>query len=95
MVFMQQFLAGSLALVTAFGPLDTVPDFTGKSVKEVETAWKKPVKSIDATGQNRLVVSPSNWQVCSQEPAAATEFAPGKKPQLTVKVVKKVGETCP
>lgn len=54
----------------------TMPDFKGKSVKVAREALD-PSTSLtvnDATGQDRMVLVESNWQVCTQDPAAGTKL---------------------
>lgn len=50
----------------------TMPDFTGKSVKAARQALDSSTSLTvnDASGDDRMVLVESNWQVCTQEPAA-------------------------
>ncbi|MFE7580065.1 PASTA domain-containing protein [Streptomyces gardneri] len=54
----------------------TMPDFTGKSIKvarqSLDTSTSLTV--TDASPQGRMVLMESNWQVCTQEPAAGTKL---------------------
>ncbi|MEV0220179.1 PASTA domain-containing protein [Streptomyces sp. NPDC050704] len=52
----------------------TMPDFEGKSVKAARQALDSGtgITVHDASGQDRFVLMESNWQVCSQEPAAGS-----------------------
>ncbi|MGA5191860.1 PASTA domain-containing protein [Streptomyces exfoliatus] len=54
----------------------TMPDFTGKSVKvarqSLDTSTSLTV--TDASPEGRMVLMESNWQVCTQEPAAGTKL---------------------
>ncbi|MEU8033583.1 hypothetical protein AB0C13_34015, partial [Streptomyces sp. NPDC049099] len=45
----------------------------------------------DATGDSRMVIIESNWQVCSQKPAAGTKL---NGQPVTLDAVK-YGESCP
>ncbi|MFF5503399.1 hypothetical protein [Streptomyces roseolus] len=50
----------------------TMPDFTGQSVKVAREALDSSTSLTvrDASGDDRMVLVESNWQVCSQDPAA-------------------------
>ncbi len=52
----------------------TMPGFKGKSVKVARAALDSSTSLTveDASGEDRMVLVESNWQVCSQEPAAGT-----------------------
>ncbi|MFH8288276.1 hypothetical protein [Streptomyces sp. NPDC018059] len=53
-----------------------MPDFKGKAVKVARGALA-PGTSLtvnDASGQDRVILMESNWQVCSQRPAAGTKL---------------------
>ncbi|MFD6249248.1 PASTA domain-containing protein [Streptomyces roseolus] len=52
----------------------TMPDFTGTSVKVARQALDSSTGLTvqDASDEDRSVLVESNWQVCSQEPAAGT-----------------------
>ncbi|WP_353940778.1 PASTA domain-containing protein [Streptomyces sp. HUAS MG91] len=71
----------------------TMPDFRGKSVKAARAALDPgtSVEVRDADGSDRFVFLASNWQVCSQTPAAGTKLT-GQP--VTFKAVK-FGESCP
>ncbi|MCX5557927.1 PASTA domain-containing protein [Streptomyces sp. NBC_00038] len=52
----------------------TMPDFKGDSVKAARQSLDSgtSITVNDVSGQDRFVLMESNWQVCSQEPAAGT-----------------------
>ncbi|WP_030226137.1 hypothetical protein [Streptomyces sp. NRRL WC-3626] len=54
----------------------TMPDFTGKSVKVARQALdgSTSITVDDVSGQDRMVLMESNWQVCSTDPAAGAEL---------------------
>lgn len=54
----------------------TMPDFKGKAVKVARGALDSGTSLTveDASGQSRFILMESNWQVCSQEPAAGTKL---------------------
>jgi hypothetical protein len=54
----------------------TMPDFTGMAVKVARQGLdaSTSIAVNDASGQDRMVLMESNWQVCSQEPAAGTKL---------------------
>ncbi|GHH22643.1 Stk1 family PASTA domain-containing Ser/Thr kinase [Streptomyces gardneri] len=54
----------------------TMPDFTGKSVKVTRQSLgtSTSLTVTDASPQGRMVLMGSNWQVCTQEPAAGTKL---------------------
>ncbi|MFE9021199.1 hypothetical protein ACFYNL_21900 [Streptomyces sp. NPDC007808] len=70
----------------------TMPDFAGKSVKVARTALDSSTSITvnDASGQDRMVLIESNWQVCTTEPAAGAKLD-GQPVTLTAV---KFGETC-
>lgn len=70
-----------------------MPNFKGKSVKAARAALDAgtSITVNDASGQGRLVLVESNWQVCAQKPAADTAL---KGQPVTLDAVK-FGETCP
>lgn len=70
-----------------------MPDFHGKSVKAARDALDSgtSITVNDATGASRWVVVESNWQVCSQKPAAGTKL---NGQPVTLNAVK-YGESCP
>ncbi|MEU6928780.1 PASTA domain-containing protein [Streptomyces sp. NPDC046374] len=53
-----------------------MPDFTGKSVKVARESLdgSTSLTVTDASPQDRMVIVESNWQVCTQEPAAGTKL---------------------
>ncbi|GAA4890259.1 PASTA domain-containing protein [Streptomyces coeruleoprunus] len=71
----------------------TMPDFTGKSVKVARRALDSGTSLTvqDASPEGRMVLVESNWQVCTQDPAAGTAMT-GRPVTLTAV---KFGETCP
>ncbi|MEU2544103.1 PASTA domain-containing protein [Streptomyces roseolus] len=70
----------------------TMPDFTGESVKVAREALDSSTSLTvrDASGEDRMVLVESNWQVCSQEPAAGAAL--DGRP-VTLRAVK-FDETC-
>ncbi|MER6960777.1 PASTA domain-containing protein [Streptomyces sp. NPDC000618] len=71
----------------------TMPDFTGKSVKAARRALDSgtSVTVTDASGDDRFVLVESNWQVCTQQPAAGAKSS-GQPVEFTAV---KFGENCP
>jgi hypothetical protein len=71
----------------------TMPNFVGKSLNTAEEALPKDLSLTvaDATSQGRMVVLASNWQVCTQKPAAGVVL----DGQLVMFRVVKFGESCP
>ncbi|MEU6371250.1 PASTA domain-containing protein [Streptomyces sp. NPDC046931] len=71
----------------------TMPDFHGKSVKVARDALDSSTSITvkDVSGQDRMVLVESNWQVCSQKPAAGAKLA-GQPVELDAV---KFGENCP
>jgi beta-lactam-binding protein with PASTA domain len=71
----------------------SMPDFRGKSVKAARAALDSSTSITvdDASGKDRFIVVASNWQVCSQTPAAGTKLF-GQP--VAFKAVK-FGESCP
>lgn len=71
----------------------TMPDFAGKSVKAARAALDSGTSLTvdDASGDSRLVLVESNWQVCSQEPAPGAALS-GQPVKLTAV---KFEEACP
>ncbi|MCX4909222.1 PASTA domain-containing protein [Streptomyces sp. NBC_00878] len=69
-----------------------MPDVKGKSVKPARQALDSNagITINDASGQDRFVLVESNWQVCTQEPAAGAELD-GRPVTLTAV---KYGEPC-
>lgn len=70
-----------------------MPNFTGKSVKAARAAFDggTTITVNDASGDDRWVLLESNWQVCSQKPAAGAAL---NGQPVTLAAVK-FGETCP
>ncbi|GGP61174.1 PASTA domain-containing protein [Streptomyces abikoensis] len=70
----------------------TMPDFTGKSVKAARQALDRSTSITvkDASGRGRMVLMESNWQVCSQQPAADAKLD-GRPVSFTAV---KYGESC-
>ena len=70
-----------------------MPDFKGKSVKAARAALDSSTSLTvkDASPQGRWVLVESNWEVCSQTPAAGATLN-GQPVSLTAV---KYGETCP
>ncbi|MFI1422354.1 PASTA domain-containing protein [Streptomyces sp. NPDC020731] len=70
----------------------TMPDFTGKSVKVARQALdgSTSITVDDVSGQDRMVLIESNWQVCSTDPAAGAEL---DGQPVTIGAVK-FGESC-
>lgn len=68
-------------------------DLRGKAVSAARDTLPSDtsLKVQDASGQNRIVIVESNWQVCSQTPAAGAKLT-GQPVTLTVV---KFGEKCP
>ncbi|MFJ4677426.1 PASTA domain-containing protein [Kitasatospora sp. NPDC088783] len=70
----------------------SMPDVRGKSVATVRDLLPKNTSfSVKDATQGRMVLVESNWQVCSQAPAAGAALT-GQPVTLTVV---KFGETCP
>ncbi|MGV9561493.1 PASTA domain-containing protein [Streptomyces sp. NPDC003480] len=71
----------------------TMPDFHGKSVKVARDALDSSTSITvkDVSGQDRMVLIESNWQVCSQNPPAGAKLA-GQPVELDAV---KFGENCP
>jgi hypothetical protein len=69
-----------------------MPDFTGKSVKVARQALdaSTSLTVTDASPEGRMVLVESNWQVCTQAPAAGTKLD-GRPVTLTAV---KFDETC-
>jgi len=70
-----------------------MPNFKGKSVKAARAALDSgtSITVKDASADDRWVLVESNWQVCTQTPAAGTPLN-GQPVALTAV---KFGETCP
>jgi beta-lactam-binding protein with PASTA domain len=71
----------------------TMPDFHEKSVKAARGALDSgtSITVNDASGQDRMVLLESNWQVCTQTPKAGATLN-GQPVTLTAV---KYGEACP
>ncbi|MFJ6087472.1 PASTA domain-containing protein [Streptomyces sp. NPDC092369] len=71
----------------------TMPDFKGKSVQAARDALDSSTSITvdDASGDGRLVLIGSNWQVCSQQPVAGAKLSG----QPVVFGAVKFGESCP
>lgn len=70
----------------------TMPDFAGRSVKAARQALDKStsITAKDVSGRDRMVLVESNWQVCSQRPAAGARLD-GQPVSLAAV---KFGESC-
>ncbi len=70
-----------------------MPDFKGKSVNAARGALDSGTSLTveDATPEDRWILVESNWQVCTQKPAAGVAL---KGQPVTLTAVK-FGETCP
>lgn len=70
----------------------TMPDFVGKSVKVARQALdgSTSITVDDVSGEDRMVLIESNWQVCSTDPAAGAEL---DGQPVTIGAVK-FGESC-
>ncbi|MFE1321041.1 hypothetical protein [Kitasatospora phosalacinea] len=69
-----------------------MPDVKGKSAAAVRDMLPKNTSfSVKDVAQSRMVVVESNWQVCSQDPAAGAAL----NGQPVALGVVKFGETCP
>ncbi|MFI2761386.1 hypothetical protein ACH5A3_21330 [Streptomyces echinatus] len=71
----------------------TMPDFHGKSVKAARAALDSgtSITVNDASSDDRMILIESNWQVCTQQPAAGAKLS-GQPVEFTAV---KYGETCP
>lgn len=70
----------------------TMPDFQGKSVKAARQSLDSSTSITvnDTSGQDRMIMMESNWQVCSQTPAAGSKL---NGQPVTLDAVK-FGEAC-
>lgn len=70
-----------------------MPNFKGDSVKAARAALDSgtSITVNDATGDSRFILVESNWQVCSQTPAAGAKL---NGQPVTLDAVK-YGESCP
>jgi len=70
-----------------------MPDLVGKSLNDALSALpaSTSITSTDVSGHHRLVIVPTNWQVCSQQPGPGSQFT-GQPVSLGVV---KYGERCP
>ncbi|WP_306329093.1 hypothetical protein [Streptomyces venezuelae] len=73
------------------GPM---PDFLGRGLWQVFTRLDRRTRLDvhDVSGQDRRVLWPARWQVCTQYPAAGTGL--DRRTTVMIGVVRK-GETCP
>lgn len=71
----------------------TMPNFHGKSVKAARQALDSgtSITVSDVSGEDRFVLVESNWQVCSQKPAAGEKL----NGQPVILNAVKFGESCP
>lgn len=71
----------------------TMPDFEGKSLKAARAALDSgtSITSEDASGDGRIIIIESNWQVCTQTPASGAKLN-GQPVKFTAV---KFGENCP
>jgi beta-lactam-binding protein with PASTA domain len=70
----------------------TMPDFAGKSVKAARAALDSGTSiSVKDAAEDRFVLVESNWQVCTQKPAAGAELN-GQPVEFGAV---KFGESCP
>jgi beta-lactam-binding protein with PASTA domain len=72
---------------------ETMPAFAGKSVKAARAALDSgtSITVTDASGDSRMVLIESNWQVCGQTPKAGAKLS-GQPVEFTAV---KFGESCP
>jgi beta-lactam-binding protein with PASTA domain len=70
-----------------------MPNLAGKSVKAARAALDSStsITVTDATGDSRMILVESNWQVCSQDPAPGKALN-GQPVEFTAV---KFGESCP
>lgn len=70
-----------------------MPNFRGKALSTARAALDSStsISTDDVSGQSRMIIVESNWQVCSQSPAAGTTLT-GQP--VAFKAVK-FGEDCP
>ncbi|MDX5568260.1 PASTA domain-containing protein [Streptomyces sp. ID05-04B] len=69
-----------------------MPDFAGKSVKTARAALDSGTSiSVKDAAEDRFVLVESNWQVCTQKPAAGAKLN-GQPVEFTAV---KFGESCP
>lgn len=71
----------------------TMPDFAGKSVKAARASLDSStsITVTDASGEDRLILVESNWQVCTQDPKPGAKLT-GQPVEFTAV---KYGESCP
>lgn len=71
----------------------TMPDFKGKSVKAARAVLDSgtSITVKDASSDDRVILVESNWQVCTQKPAAGAKLS-GQPVEFTAV---KFGESCP
>jgi hypothetical protein len=74
----------------------TMPDLLGQNLQEAQNALQamgsREMDQQDASGQERLQVLDSNWQVCTQEPTSGREVPVDT---LVVLASVKTDEVCP
>jgi hypothetical protein len=70
-----------------------MPDFHGRSVKAARQALDSgtSITVKDVSGEGRFILIESNWQVCTQQPAAGAKL---NGQPVTLNAVK-YGESCP
>ena len=71
----------------------TMPDFKGKAVKVARAALDSgtSITVKDASGDDRMIIVESNWQVCGQKPGAGAKLS-GQPVEFTAV---KFDESCP
>jgi hypothetical protein len=71
----------------------TMPDFIGKGLNTATDALPSDlsITPTDISGQDRMILVESNWQVCTQNPAAGTPLN-GQPVEFGAV---KFGESCP
>lgn len=70
----------------------TMPDFKGKSVKAARSALDSGTSiTVKDAVEDRFILVESNWQVCTQKPAAGAKLN-GQPVEFTAV---KFGESCP
>lgn len=79
--------------VAGVAPGGTVPNVVGKSANVAVAAFPRnaSIRTKDVSGSGRAVLMASNWQVCTQDPAAGATYSG----QPVILGVVKFGESCP
>lgn len=92
-------LAGCLAALALLAPTATsasatplnspptaMPNLVGDNLATAygQLPFERHLKLIDGTGKHRLVVLPSNWKVCAQNPQPGTQIDSATSMALTV-----------